>query len=53
MNTYTSDLEYIDREVIPALEDYADDFNTRAIFHRMVEDLCLRTGLCKVVVTHI
>ena len=39
MNTYTSDLDYIDREVIPALEDYADDF------------LCLRTGLCKVVVT--
>ena len=36
MNTYTSDLDYIDREVIPALGDSADDFDTRAIFHRMV-----------------
>ena len=36
MNTYTSDLDYIDREVIPGLEDYADDFDMRAFFHRMV-----------------
>ena len=36
MNTYTSDLDYIDREVLPALGDYADDFDMRSIFHRMV-----------------